>query len=79
MNEIMWSLRFIGVKPVIPETYFWFKLGRHLMKIKANHTLMSVEKAALVIERGAFSLNNGPLSCPGQCCGCHRCGEESET
>lgn len=35
MNEIMWSLRFIGVKPVIPETHFWFRLGRHLMKIKA--------------------------------------------
>lgn len=67
MNEIMWSLRFIGVKSVIPETHFWFKVGRHLMEIEVNHTLLSVEKAALVREPGEFSLNNGPLFCPGQC------------
>lgn len=35
MNEIMWSLRFIGVKPVIPGMHFWFRQGRHLIKIKA--------------------------------------------
>lgn len=67
MNEIMWSLRFIGINPVIPETHFWFKPGRHLMKIKSNHTLVSIEKVELVIEQEEFSLNSGLLLCTGQC------------
>lgn len=58
----MWSLRFIGVKPIISKTHFWLKLGRHLTKIKTSHMLVSIEKAGLVIEQEDFSLYNGRLS-----------------